>query len=97
MPAAPTASRPAGLQAADGSVKPLPSKVPYHKAKAGDRFIAIGPSGGGYGDPRKRAPEAVLSDVLDGYVSAQAAQSDYAVALRDTTVDLAQTAALRET
>jgi N-methylhydantoinase B len=85
------------LQAADGSVKPLPSKVPYHKAKAGDRLIAIGPSGGGYGDPRKRAPEAVLSDVLDGYVSAQAAQSDYAVALRDTTVDSAQTAALRET
>ena len=46
---------------------------------------------------RSATPEAVLSDVLDGYVSAQAAQSDYAVALRDTTVDPAQTAALRET
>jgi len=71
--------------------------VPYHKAKAGDRLIAVGPSGGGYGDPKKRAPEAVLTDVLDGYVSTEAARSDYAVALRESAVDTAQTAALRGT
>ncbi len=33
----------------------LPSKVPYRKAKAGDRLIAYGPSGGGYGSAARRA------------------------------------------
>ncbi|MGZ8417852.1 MAG: hydantoinase B/oxoprolinase family protein, partial [Methyloceanibacter sp.] len=61
----------------------------------GDRLIARGPSGGGYGDPKKRSPEAVLVDVLDGSASALAAQADYAVALRGEIVDTAQTAELR--
>jgi N-methylhydantoinase B len=36
---------------AGGGETELASKVPYHAAKAGDTFLAIGPSGGGYGDP----------------------------------------------
>jgi N-methylhydantoinase B len=83
------------LQAGDGVMTHLPSKVPYHKARVGDRLIACGPSGGGYGDPKKRSPEAVLLDVLDGCTSALAAQTDYAVALRGESVDTAQTAELR--
>ena len=83
------------LHASDGAIKTLPSKVPYHKAKIGDRLIACGPSGGGYGDPKKRSPEAVLLDVLDGLVSADAAQTDYAVALGGGRVDAARTAVLR--
>ncbi|MDQ4491219.1 hypothetical protein RBS60_13530 [Sinomonas sp. ASV486] len=48
------------------------------------------PSSGGYGDPIKRGPEKVLSDVLDGFTNLEAAERDYGVA-----VDAARTAALR--
>ncbi len=37
--------------------------------------------GGGWGDPLERDPEAVLDDVLDGYVSVEAARKDYGVVL----------------
>ena len=37
--------------------------------------------GGGWGDPLERDPEAVLDDVLDGYVSAEGARRDYGVVL----------------
>jgi N-methylhydantoinase B len=46
----------------------LPSKLPYRKAAAGERLRLVGPSGGGYGDPRQRDPEAIRADMLDGYV-----------------------------
>jgi len=39
------------------------------------------PGGGGYGDPRKRDPERVLADVVDGYVSLEAARDQYGVAV----------------
>jgi N-methylhydantoinase B len=35
--------------------------------------------GGGFGDPRERDPERVRADVLDGYVSREAAARDYGV------------------
>jgi N-methylhydantoinase B len=35
--------------------------------------------GGGFGNPRERDPERVRADVLDGYVSAEAAHRDYGV------------------
>lgn len=35
--------------------------------------------GGGYGDPRKRSRESVLSDLRHGYISAAAARSIYGV------------------
>jgi N-methylhydantoinase B len=37
------------------------------------------PGGGGYGNPLEREPERVLADVVDGYVSAEAAQREYGV------------------
>ena len=48
------------VRRADGAEVSLPSKVPYTRARAGDRFIMVGPSSGGYGDARQRAPERVL-------------------------------------
>jgi N-methylhydantoinase B len=39
--------------------------------------------GGGYGDPSNRDPEAVLEDVIDGYVSVESAREDYGVAITD--------------
>jgi N-methylhydantoinase B len=55
----------------------LPSKFPYRKAAVGDRICLIGPSGGGYGDPRRRDRDAVRADVADGYVSPDAASRLY--------------------
>ncbi|MBM3485824.1 MAG: hydantoinase B/oxoprolinase family protein [Alphaproteobacteria bacterium] len=52
--------------------------------------------GGGYGDPRQRAPEAVLRDVADGYVSRAAAEALYGVVVTaDGALDAAATAARR--
>jgi N-methylhydantoinase B len=42
------------------------------------------PGGGGYGDPFARDPQAVLADVVDGYVSLEAAQRDYGVVIHCT-------------
>jgi len=39
------------------------------------------PGGGGYGDPRERDPALVLADVVDGYVSLEAARELYGVAI----------------
>jgi N-methylhydantoinase B len=42
------------------------------------------PGGAGYGNPFEREPEAVLEDVLNGYVSIEAAARDYGVAIRSS-------------
>ena len=42
------------------------------------------PGGGGVGDPRERDPQAVLRDVVDGYVSLEAARDVYGVTIRRT-------------
>lgn len=52
--------------------------------------------GGGYGAPYERDVARVREDVLDGYVSREAAERDYGVVLRDDlTVDEQATAARR--
>ena len=52
--------------------------------------------GGGWGDPSKRDPERVARDVKLNFVSREAAERDYRVALSDDgTVDPVRTRALR--
>ncbi len=65
----------------------LPSKVPYHRAKAGYVLASLGPNGGGYGEPRERDPADVLADVLDGYLSEADARRDYGVVITGRAVD----------
>src|ERR1700730_1449343 len=65
----------------DGGVDMLPSKVPHMRIRAGERFVCVGPAGGGFGDPLARDPARVREDVADGFVSAEAAKQDYGVAL----------------
>ncbi|HTQ32707.1 MAG TPA: hydantoinase B/oxoprolinase family protein [Stellaceae bacterium] len=80
----------------DGGSDALPSKVPHMRVLAGERFVCIGPAGGGYGDPLKRDPALVADDVADGFVSAPAAKADYGVVLTaDGAVDAAATTSLR--
>ncbi len=52
---------------------------------------------GGYGDPLERDPEAVLGDVLDGYVTVAGARANYGVVIdqQSLTIDHAATAELR--
>ena len=72
--------RPAQLQVTrDGTAELLPSKVRYRPARKGDRFMAVGPAGGGYGDPRERDPDKVRADVRDGLVSAETARDVFGV------------------
>jgi N-methylhydantoinase B len=40
------------------------------------------PGGGGYGNPFQRPVALVLDDVVNGYVSPEAAERDYGVAIR---------------
>ncbi len=51
--------------------------------------------GGGYLDPLKRDPQAVLNDVRDKVVSVEAAKSVYGIVLNRDAVDPAATADLR--
>jgi N-methylhydantoinase B len=82
----------------NGEPRALPSKLPHMHAKAGDRFVALGPGGGGYGEPFAREPAQVREDVLDGYITAAQARSEYGVALgADLSLDITSTAALRAT
>ncbi|MBE1575885.1 hydantoinase B/oxoprolinase family protein [Amycolatopsis roodepoortensis] len=57
---------------------PLPSKSRVN-LRPDDVVNVILPGGGGHGDPRERDPEAVLADVVDGYVSVEAARALYGV------------------
>jgi N-methylhydantoinase B len=61
-----------------------------------DDVISFQQSGaGGYGDPLERDPARVLEDVLDDYVSIEAARRDYGVVIVDDAVDEQATRALR--
>ncbi len=63
----------------------------------GDIIRLQGPAGGGYGHPHRRNAEAVLEDVLCGFVSVERAHSEYGVAITpDMQVDAAATASLRD-
>src|SRR5215469_11671122 len=54
------------------------------------------PGGGGFGDPRRRDPQAVRDDMLDGLITAEDAQRDYGVVLDARgEIDAAATARLR--
>ncbi len=73
---------PATLQLISGETeRELPSKMPYRRMRAGDRFLCIGPCGGGFGRPGERAAEAVREDVLDGLLSVAAAARHFGVIL----------------
>jgi N-methylhydantoinase B len=84
------------LERADGSVTTLPSKVPHTQVQAGDRFICVGPAGGGYGHSHAREPQRVLADVLDGFISMDTARRDFGVVITpEMTVDTNATTAMR--
>jgi N-methylhydantoinase B len=76
-----------GVQKVTGAEFAPGTTIVYHTA-----------GGGGWGDPLKRDPAAVLNDVLQGYVSLERARDDYGVVLGPDrrAVDAVATAVLRE-
>ncbi len=74
-------------------------KIDMLELERGDTVTVRVPGGGGFGDPLQRDPDAVLTDVRQGLVSAENARADYGVAVVETegglAVDAAETAALR--
>jgi N-methylhydantoinase B len=65
--------------------------------KAGDIVRVQTNAGGGLGNPLERDPQLVLGDVLDRYVTIEAAREEYGVIInaQSRTVDLAATRELR--
>jgi N-methylhydantoinase B len=84
------------LVASNGESSALPSMLPPRPAKAGDRVVAVGGVGGGYGNPLERDPEAVRDDFLDEHITTETARQVFGVALADDgSIDEAETRKLR--
>ncbi|NSZ02068.1 methylhydantoinase [Agrobacterium tumefaciens] len=68
-----------------------------HKFGAGETFMFESTGGGGWGNPKKRAANDVLEDVLDEYITLEAAREQYGVVIdpRTLKVDEIATSALR--
>jgi N-methylhydantoinase B len=66
----------------DGGQGLNPKELLFHPP--GSRVETALPGGGGYGNPFERNAAAVLEDVLNGYVSLDAARRDYGVVVLST-------------
>ena len=66
------------------------------RLRRGDLLRIITPGGGGWGNPAERPVELVLDDVLDGFVSKEAAERIYGVVFRDGDIDHDATRRRRE-
>jgi len=78
----------------DGTRQVLPSKCDNVKVTAGDLLLFDTWGGGGWGDPFKRDPAKVLTDVRRGLVSVEGARR-YGVVIANDAVDQDATEALR--
>jgi N-methylhydantoinase B len=69
-----------------------------YRFQPGESFRIETTGGGGWGNPKQRAPEKVREDVLDGYVSIDAAREHYGVVIEPGTqeVDQQETGKLRD-
>ena len=77
--------------------EPITNPLITLKLNADDILTMRLPGGGGYHSPYTRDPFAVQHDVEEGFVSSEAAETDYGVVLSgsDRSVDVAATEALR--
>lgn len=66
--------------------------VVLYDVPANSRAIIRTSGGGGWGDPLERDPEAVLKDVHEGLLSAEAAEREYGVVVAGDSVDSEATA-----
>lgn len=92
----------AALIEPDGTEVPLPAIVGEQRVEPDQRLVSLSAGGGGYGDPLERPPDAVLDDVIRGYVTVAHARDAFGVVLtgdpkqvETVTIDIAATRALR--
>ncbi len=76
---------------------PSNAKLFAYRLKKGDAFMIRSGGGGGFGEPKMRDIERVARDVVEGYVSAEAAAAHYGVVVDPASgqVDKAASARLR--
>jgi N-methylhydantoinase B len=60
----------------DGVLTPLKSKCTF-EVEPGEIISFQTAGGGGFGEPKRRSPEAIRNDVLDGKISTEKAKADY--------------------
>jgi N-methylhydantoinase B len=70
-----------GLRRMNGELEEIRHTALYVPLNPGERIEYRFAGGGGWGDPLERHPAKVLDDVLDEYVSREAAERDYGVVL----------------
>ncbi|MCP4379848.1 MAG: hydantoinase B/oxoprolinase family protein [Hyphomicrobiales bacterium] len=79
----------------DGTLEPVPGCAEV-VIGPGEAMVSISCGGGGYGPPGERDPARVASDVREGWVSLERAESIYGVALTETFgLDTTRTTLLR--
>ena len=66
-------------------------KVARYRLEKGEVARLVTGTGGGYGDPRKRATERVVFDVRNGYLTVEQARKDYGVAVDPRTLEARRT------
>jgi N-methylhydantoinase B len=74
---------------------PLPGKVSAFPLLPGDVLVMDSSGGGGFGDPLERDPARVAADLAEGYVTPEAAETIYGIALADGAIDPEATARRR--
>jgi len=89
-----TVSDPLDLEKLGGEVQRLEAKQDEISLKPGDVVQYTWQGGGGYGDPLRRDPKRVLSDIELGIVSAGRAKAIYGVAAGDSDEEIAERRAL---
>src|SRR5438309_5228961 len=91
------------IEHADGSSQEITHTALYLPLGEGSKIVYQRGGGGGWGDALERDPEKVRDDVLDEYVSVEAAERDYGVVFKGSAddytleVDDAKTKARRKT
>ncbi len=70
-------------------------KIDVLVVDAGDTVTFLTPGAGGWGDPARRDPKAVLRDVENGFVTVEGAAADYGVVIRDGDIDVSASERLR--
>ena len=76
------------IESGEEGPRPLPRNCSEVPVPAGHRVTVTTGGGGGYGDPLGRDPAMVLADVVNGIVSRESAERDYAVVLAPTGDDI---------
>jgi N-methylhydantoinase B len=87
---------PQELEALGGETRHVAPKERGLVQGPGDVWEGRWAGAGGFGDPLRREPAAVLHDVIGDRLTAEHARAAYGVAIVDGAVDAAETTALRE-